>query len=92
MDLVSSPDIIAELTKRGYKAKPDGSLITFDINPEPGICRTYIVERAADLWQVNVFALTFAQEGEPNEEQTHIGDYSSATEIVDSIDDHESGL
>ena len=88
-DIASDTDIIAALTKRGYKAKPDGTLITFDINPEPGICRTYTIERDGDDWQVNLSEVTF-EDGEDNEEQTIIGNYSSAAEIGDAIAEHES--
>jgi hypothetical protein len=93
MNNIASPaDIITELNKRGYKAKLDGTLIIFDINPELGHCRTYTIERdrtAAD-WQVNLSEVTFDDAGEDNEEQTIIGNFPTASEIADSIDEHES--
>jgi hypothetical protein len=90
-DIASDGDIIAELNKRGYKAKLDGTLIIFDINPEIGHCRTYTIERdrTSGDWQVNLSEVIFDDEGEDNEEQTIIGNYSSATDIADAIDEHE---
>jgi hypothetical protein len=89
--IASTADIIAELKQRGYEAKLDGSIITFDINPDTGICRSYTVEHVADKWQVNLSEVIFKGDEKDNEEQTDLGSFSSATEIANAIDEEENG-
>ena len=85
------PEIIEELKKRGFNAKLDGALIVFEVNPDLGHCRTYTIERdrAAGNWQVCLSELTYDSDGEDDEEQTVIGNFSTAAEIADSIEEHE---
>ena len=89
-NIPASAAIISELNERGYEARLDGTLVSFEIAPETGRCRTYTVARVGDNWQVNLTEVVFVEDGEDNEEQTFIGGYTSAIAIADAIEQHEN--
>lgn len=82
-------EIVTELKNRGYKAEQQGNGVFFDVNPDLGECLSYAVELVSGKWQVNVTKVAFDSSGDDNEEQYILGDYDTATEIADAIDEDD---
>ena len=91
MDHELSPilEVLNQLKSRGYKAQQMGNGVFFDVNPDIGVCFSYAVEIVDQKWQVNVTHIAFDEAGEDNEDQYILGDYQSAAEIADAIDNDE---
>jgi broad-specificity NMP kinase len=85
-------EVLKELKSRGYKAKQMDDGVFFDVHPDNGVCFSYAVEIVDQKWQVNVTHLAFDETGEDNEEQYTLGDYRSATEVADAIDEDEERI
>ncbi len=84
--------IKAELKKRGYRAKIDGSLVVLDLNPDLGHSRSYVIEKPQDSgkWEIFFTEVIFDEDGEDNEEQYELGQYDTAVEIAEAVDENEN--
>ena len=93
---MSTPtEIIETLKERGYDAKPNGTDVELDINPDIGECRTYSVIRGClgAKWEVSLTELAYDDTGEETPaDAEELGHFESASEIADAIEDHESEL
>ena len=64
--------------------------IYFDVVSEPGVYRSYAIEpRLEGGWEINQRSIAFDEAGDDNDEEADLGEFSSATEIADAIDEAE---
>lgn len=90
MPTTTSEQIVAELTRRGYKIDPSTKSVGvfFDAGGGSGAFRSYAVEVVNDTWSINQKAVQFV-DGEDEEEESDLGSFDSAVEIADAIDEAE---
>ena len=82
-------EIVAELTKRGYKMDPSTNTgVFFDVSSD-GSYRSYAIEIVDGMWSINQKPGGFDDDGEELDGDTDLGSFSSASEIADAIDEAE---
>jgi hypothetical protein len=88
--LATVQEVVAALKELGYKPQIQGNLVALDINPEPGIVRSYSIEVVNDSWSINQKVVIFKHgQDEEEEDESELGSFRSAMEVACAIDKEE---